>query len=791
MPFDSVSELSDVALNILQKRYFKEGETRWEQNVDRVVNYVMPEQTDMKELVRKVMRNRYFLPNSPTLVNAGSRNGGLSACYVVGINDSIEEIYKTKLNFALIAKKGGGCGVDLSRLRPKNSPVAGSTHGYSGGPVDFADTISHDMEAMTQSGFRSMAIMFVMNVYHPDIKKFITAKEIEGKISNANISVMVDDEFMRHVDSNETYWTTFNGKKYEELNAREVFNMIVDGAWRNGEPGLLFYDKINKSTPYRFDNQVITGTNPCLSGDTLIQTIEGLIKIEDLVGKEIDVYCQIDDGVMGISKASNIRKTKTNANVIKIVTTRGELICTPDHLIYTKNRGYVEAWNLTVKDKLVSINQKMHGEAYKAISLTGTNKYVKEHRFIAGHYYDINGKVVHHKDGNSLNNKLSNLEVLDVNVHNSISNIGHRDWNEHDDKGQYISKDVKSKPEQLKLGVNPVGTNLRILSIDIMEEIMDVYDMDVETYHNFFANNIMVHNCAEQPMPENGSCNLGSIDVSKLLNEDGTLDLISLEVIVRAAVNFLDAVIDVNIYPTEATKEWVMRNRSIGVGPMGIADMFLKQKIAYGSKESIQEVEFIMNYIYKIAEDESISLGELKGVPEACKNLPVPRRNMTLTTIAPTGTLSLIAGCSSGIEPIFSEFTTRTDQTGTYQMVHVDHDKPYFRCAVSSNGSTEVTWREHLDILNAAQRFVDSGVSKTINFPSKTHKDTIGEAMLEAWRSPYTKGVAVYRNGSREKEVLSPKELKKDKCPVCKSDMIKEGGCKHCSKCDFQVCEIG
>ena len=171
-------------------------------------------------------------------------------------------IFKTKLDFALIARKGGGCGTSLSKIRPEGETVHGSTHGYAGGPIKFANTISHDADALTQAGFRSMAIMFTMGVRHPDIIKFITAKEEEGVIANANMSVMVDDDFMTAVENDDTYWTEFNGKKYQEYKAKDVFNLMVEGAWRNGEPGILFRDRIDQS-PYKEVGQEIFSTNPC------------------------------------------------------------------------------------------------------------------------------------------------------------------------------------------------------------------------------------------------------------------------------------------------------------------------------------------------------------------------------------------------------------------------------------------------------------------------------------------------------------------------------------------------
>lgn len=266
--FPKVREISPVAMNILKKRYFDKNETSWDQVANRVVDHVLSDEENIerKELTRQMILNTYFVPNSPCLVNAGKKNGGLLACFVVDFPDTIEGIYKTKLDFALIAKKGGGCGTTLSKIRPKNSSVAGSTHGYAGGPISFANTISQDMDAMTQSGFRSMAIMLTMSAYHPDILEFITAKEEEGKIANANISVVVDDEFMEKVKNGEAYQTYFDYPDHREYgpvyNAKDVFNMIVEGAWRNGEPGLIFESRINDG-PYKYANVKIYATNPC------------------------------------------------------------------------------------------------------------------------------------------------------------------------------------------------------------------------------------------------------------------------------------------------------------------------------------------------------------------------------------------------------------------------------------------------------------------------------------------------------------------------------------------------
>jgi ribonucleoside-diphosphate reductase alpha chain len=250
-------------------------------------------------------------------------------------------------------------------------------------------------------------------------------------------------------------------------------------------------------------------------------------------------------------------------------------------------------------------------------------------------------------------------------------------------------------------------------------------------------------------------------------------------------------VIDVNLYPNEEIKEWAENNRPIGLGTMGLADLFLLEKIAYGSKESLNYIDKLYGFMQKVTYDESEKLGEQFGIPKDCEFLPVPRRNQTGNTVAPTGSIALLAGChGSGCEPVFSEFMTRSDKTGTYQIYHPDCEQPYFRCAVASNGAQEVTWQEHVQVQSRIQKYIDSGVSKTCNFPKYTRKDTFAEAFMMAWKLG-AKGLTGYRNGSREVEVLSPKNLKQDKCPVCGAELVKESGCKHCSKCDFSVCEIG
>jgi len=270
-------KLSDNALRVLERRYLnKNGDGKVietpQELFRRVAKHIASAELhyDAKadisfweEAFYQLMTNLDFLPNSPTLMNAGHELGQLSACFVLPIEDSMESIFNAVKYTALIHKSGGGTGFSFSRLRPTSDRV-GSTGGIASGPVSFMRAFDVTTDVIKQGGMRRGANMAILNVEHPDILKFITAKEDSEALTNFNLSVAVTDKFMKAVEKGADYnlVNPRTGEVSDNLNAKEVFEKIVDMAWRTGDPGIVFIDEINRhnSTPKLGK---IESTNPC------------------------------------------------------------------------------------------------------------------------------------------------------------------------------------------------------------------------------------------------------------------------------------------------------------------------------------------------------------------------------------------------------------------------------------------------------------------------------------------------------------------------------------------------
>ena len=687
---------SPLALDILRDRYLwrdANGETieTPEQMLRRVANHVAsaePDEADRKKYAEEfyeIMARLDFLPNSPTLMNAGrpAPHGQLSACFVVGIEDDMQSICDALRKQMLIHKTGGGTGFNFSKLRPKNSTV-NSTNGRASGPVSFMRLFDLSTEVIQQGGMRRGANMAILNADHSDIEEFISCKDEEGKITNFNLSVGITDAFMDYAvnlpDSPEAV----------------LLRKIAAHAWKSGDPGIVLLDAMNRDNPVPQLGR-IEGTNPCLAGHTRILTDEGYRRIDECVGEKVNVW-----------------NGKEWSSVIPRITGHNQ----PMRMIYFEEDVY-------------------SGDIFFPIRIECT----EYHKFKRA-----DGTMVTAAD----------LKPGD----------------------KLFPYDLPCVPSETGDGEDArTGWGVTVLRNEpCMKNADTVYCLTEPKEHMFIAEGILVGNCGESPLLSGESCNLGSINLAHMVTPHRTFDWGRLRDTVIIATRFLDDVIDVNQYPLPEIEEAVKRTRKIGLGVMGWADLLYRLRIPYDSEEAVKLARDIMEHIQTLSHIQSWELGLRKGVPEACKHLH--HRNATLTCVAPTGTLALLADCSSGIEPVFSLSHTRRITLGDGTIKEVEVVNPHYAelCADTSLSDEDIAsiaktayqipWNWHVAHQAAFQRYTDLAVSKTVNLPADATVEDVLAVYVEAWRQN-CKGVTVYRNGSRSSQVLTDNGMPEVKCTTC------------------------
>ena len=651
-----------------------------------------------------------FLPNSPTLMNAGRELQQLSACFVLQVHDSIEDIFTAVRSTAIIHKSGGGTGFDFSRLRPEGDRVK-STEGIASGPVSFIDAFDTATDVVKQGGTRRGANMGILRVDHPDIMAFIQRKADPGKLQNFNVSVAATDAFMSAVQGDRSYDLIHPNTKQPvgSLPARQVFDTITNAAWATGDPGMVFIDAINRDNPNQHVN-TIEATNPCITAGSVIATDQGPRTVAELLGQP---FVAMVDGVPFPSHPDGFF-SRGHKDVIRVVTDNGQSITlTPDHLVSRVSDG-APSWTPA-------------------------------------------GDVV---PGNRLR------------VHQHLP--------------------VETPP----LRGAPTTFAIQIATTTVLNvepaSAAEVYDASIPGINVFDANGFYVHNCGEQPLAPNESCNLGSLNVARMVVYDEaqqayTFDYNLLHEVVITAVHMLDNVIDMNNWPLEEIKEASLASRRIGVGIMGFADLLVILGIPYASQQALDTAKQIMSVIktdvWNASQKLATTRGHYPSFPGSVyeqKGVP-PMRNTAPVTIAPTGTISIIAGTSSGIEPLFAlayvrnvmdntqmvEYNYLFDAVARYYEFNTPAAMEHIQQTGTANHPDIPQWAQelfqvsqqvlpthHVDIQAAFQQHTDNAVSKTINMPNHATIEQVAEAYLQAWLND-CKGITIYRDGSKDAQVLS------------------------------------
>lgn len=872
---------------ILKQRYYLPGETSWEDICRRVSNYIG--NTDEERAAYfEIMKTKEFIPNSPCLFNAGTKQPLMSACFAIGIDDSMESIYNALYKSAILFKLGAGVGFNFSKIRPEGSPV-GSTQGVASGVLSFIRVFNESIDVIKQAGRRRGAAIAILNCDHPEIESFIKSKTIDGKLTNFNISVLITDDFINAIEKDKMWDLKFNGQVYKTLPARDLFQLMYESTWKYGDPGYLYEGNINRDNPNLHLGRIET-TNPCVSGDTLILTKSGYKKISECVNKNTTIWNGFEwSDVMP-------RITGENKELYEISFSNGSILqCTDDHTFVTCtgnprdttvikkqtkdlligdkiqkfNLPVIENGDKTIKNPYTQgffsgdgyLKHKkepcawLYGEKINLVNTLSINNYkyneklnrchvkldidILDKNFVPTGNYTIDTKLkwlsgIIDSDGNknckegclqicSINRKfLQKIQYLlnELGAHSRLSickppttklmpdnNGGNKYYNCKTLYRLSISPnntkkliDIGLKTHRVIIEPTPNRDASQFITVtDIRKTDViakKVYCLTEPKNNTFVANGVIIGNCGEIPILTDHktgggeSCNLGSIDVSKFL-VDGKFDYKRLEKTIRLATRFLNSVIYKNAYPFKEIEELTKKTAKIGLGIMGWADLLILQKIPYDSEEARKLATTLMKTINDIAINESMKIASETQVYPAWEGSEwekkqIPIANSTLTCQAPTGTISMIADCSSGIEPVIAFVHKRKNCIGKeYFIVHrifekclkeecEKYNKSYedvikhcythgtiqdidwisndFKSIFRS--SLDIHWRDHLLMQAAFQKSVGNSISKTINAKQDIPVEDVRDAILMAWKLG-CKGFTLYRIGSKSNEVIS------------------------------------
>lgn len=757
-----------ISEEISQMKYRSKGES-FKEAMIRVADALKDNEEHYLQF-KEILLDQRFLPAGRVQAAMGAPREVTSFnCFVSGtLEDSMDSIMEKAAEAAQTMRLGGGIGYDFSSLRPRGDHIA-SLDSRSSGPISFMGIFDAICKTIASAGHRRGAQMGVLRVDHPDIEEFIKAKNNSTTLTQFNISVGITDEFMDAVIHDKMFDLKFDGRVYKTVRAKYLWDEIMRGSWDWAEPGVLFIDTINKKNNLGYC-ETIAATNPCLHPDTLIETVEGRVRIADIKEPTI-VYTSMPDGSLGMARSTASWVSKKNAKVWKITTHNGkEVKVTPDHKLLVHDKGWVKACDLVLGDRIVQLCRARRGSEYSGVKLTTENNraYRMEHRMIAEAVYgDLGDNVVHHINNDTYDNHIDNFEIMAEEEHNKLtaSSTHPQSHQVHGGDGRFIAtgkspKRITPMPEHLKSNMKNQISNA-VVEIVPDYETTDVYDLTVEGTHNMIGNFMVAHNCGEQPLPPYGACLLGSFNLVKYIYTDGegvgkirAFNYEALKHDIAPVVRAMDNVIDRTVYPLEEQRMEAQSKRRMGLGVTGVANAGEALGFEYGSPEFLEWLEEVMTVIRDTCYQSSISLALEKGpfpmliadkylesgfartLPENIRrdihNYGI--RNSHLLSVAPTGTISLSAdNVSSGIEPVFSHSYERTIQTFEGPKVEKVEDYGFRVFGVKGKTANELSVFDHVKVLNTASRFVDSACSKTCNVGDDVTWDQFKDVYMQAY----------------------------------------------------------
>ena len=349
-------ELSDNAKRIFQNLYCLTDETI-EDAFKRVAKEFVTND-DEYDTAMNLLLDGIWRPNTPVWLNAGSNHKIYSACFVAGLEDSMDGIYDVANVSRRVFQHGAGIGIPIGNLRERNADIFEGMievlpEGKSSGPVTFMRLFDAVGESTKSGGrVRRAAILCTMPIWHPDIMEFIKCKEEDGRLANMNISVAITDKFMKSLEDDVTYtlYSPKDGQEKGKVEARNVWDSLSYMAWKSADPGVLFIDTINKHNVLK-SKYLVETPNPCVTGDTLVSTTDGEKRIDEMNGSEKVLTYNIEDDVIELEDITFVGKTRHDVDVIELELEDGKVLrLTPDHKVYTENRGYVMASDLNEDD---------------------------------------------------------------------------------------------------------------------------------------------------------------------------------------------------------------------------------------------------------------------------------------------------------------------------------------------------------------------------------------------------------------------------------------------------------